>query len=155
MLPQIDFYFVQQVREGAKFRVDFATRSLWLNGKRVIDHGEYDREKFAFHPALFSIEDVLHCAENLYHRYYNSLPSERNDHKRLRYFLALDERELTDNDVLYGESREVAQAELEIFILLRLMDGSLTWHNEWGKWYWQSSAYPTFIILRQWIETHN
>lgn len=152
MIEQLDTYVVQQIRQGAKFRVDFAKRTLWLNGKRVIDHGEYDTDKYAFHPALFSEKHIIECAENLYSRYYNSLPSERNDHKRKRYFLALDERELSDNDMLYGESREVAQGELEIFILLRLMDCSLKWNDEWGKWYWQSTNYPTFIILRQWIE---
>ena len=152
MIEQLDSYVVERVRQGAKFRVNFESRSLWLNGKRVIDHGEYDTEKFAFHPAVFSTEDLIVCAENLYQRYYNSLPSERNDNRRKRYFLALDERELEDDDMLYGESREIAQAELEIFILLRIIDGSLTWNEEWGKWYWQSKNYPTFIILRQWIE---
>lgn len=152
MIEQLDSYVFERIRQGAKFRVDFESRSLWLNGKRVIDHGEYDQEKFILTQGSYSTNFILECAENLYSRYYNSLPSERNDHKRKRYFLALDERELSDNDMLYGESREVAQGELEIFILLRLMDGSLKWNDEWGKWYWQSTNYPTFIILRQWIE---
>lgn len=93
--------------------------------------------------------------EELYHRYKHSIPSERSESTPRRYFMALPERELSDDDMLYGARRDKSQIELELFILCQLL-GGFNWNPEkFGWWFWQSKEDKELIILRQWVEPNN
>ena len=141
---------VARVGLGARFKVDFPGRTLKLNGKPVIDHGKYEGDSGL--PAEWT-GDVLGTIESLYARYKHSVPSERSESKRTCYFRALPEHELEDDDMLYGENRNVAQIRLELFILLCIIEGKLVWDEQkMGKWFWQSPADKDLVILRNWIE---
>ena len=143
---------VHAVEEGANFRVDFPTRSLKLSGKFIIKNGEYTGELGV---QKCSEEEFFSKVEELYGRYKHSLPSERSESKSLRYFMALPERELSDDAMLYGERRDKAQIELELFILCQLL-GGFRWNTEkFGKWFWQSANDKDLIILRDWVEPIN
>lgn len=95
---------VNKVKCGSKFHIDFQKRTLKIDGKYVIKQGEYDGEL-----GLPVFDDPLTIITQLFVRYQHSLPSERSDHKRRKYFNALSEHQLSDEDMLYGEPREVAQ----------------------------------------------
>ena len=97
---------IQAVRDGAKFKIDFPSRSLKLNGKYIIRNGEYEGELGV---SECSEDEFLTNVEELYHRYKHSVPSERSESKSHRYFMALPERNLSDDDMLFGEGRDKAQ----------------------------------------------
>ena len=104
---------------------------------------------------LLETSDVLSCIEGLYSIYKYSLPSERSDSKRRKYFKALSINELTDKQLLVAQNREVSQARLEGFILCSILEGHFMWdEEEHGKWFYQSKSDPDLVILRSWIENN-
>ena len=140
---------VQAVEEGAKFSVDLPSRSLKLNGKRIIQDGKYEGD-LGVEPCTEA--EFLSRVEELYHAYKHSIPSERSESRSRRYFRALPERELSDEAMLYGERRDTAQIELELYVLCQILLG-LTWNPEtMGRWFWQSKNDNDLVILRAWVE---
>lgn len=144
---------LRAVEDGARFKVDFRTRCLKVDGKYVIQNGAYEGE---LGMPKCSEEEFFPKLEKLYRRYKHSIPSERSESTLRRYFMALSEKELSDDDMLYGERREKAQVELELFVLCQLLHG-LKWNPEkFGRWFWQSKEDKELVILRQWVEpNHN
>ena len=144
---------IEKVRRGAKFEVSFETRTLVVNGKKIIDNGKYEGE---LGPAQLPLDKALEIIEFLYVQYKHSVPSERSEHKRHRYFKALCETELSDNDMRYGFLRDEAQLSLELAVLCFILNGSLVWDEvKMGKWFWLSSNDKDLVILRQWVESNN
>lgn len=139
---------IQKVSEGSRFNINFETRTMKIGKKKVIDNGEYgDKELISI-----KINDPLDIIENLYSQYKFSIPSERSENKRRGYFKALSANELTDEELICGERREVARARLEGFILCMILNGKLTWDEfTMGKWFWQSNNDPDLVILKKWI----
>lgn len=143
---------VQAVADGAKFKVDFQSRSLKLDGKYIIQNGKYEGELGI--PGC-SEDDFFTNVEELYHCYKHSVPSERSESKSRLYFKALPERELSDDAMMYGERRDKAQIKLELYILCQVLNG-FKWNPEtMGKWFWQSKVDRDLVILRNWIELGN
>ena len=69
--------------------------------------------------------------------------------------MALPERNLSDDDMLFGEGRDKAQIELELYILCQIING-LKWNPErMGRWFWQSKVDKDLVILKSWIEPEN
>lgn len=140
------------VEDGAKFKIDFQSRSLKLNGKYIIQEGNYDGELGI--PSC-SVEEALSKMEELYHCYKHSVPSMRSEGKSRLYFKALPEKDLSDDAMLYGERRDKAQIELELYLLCQIVNG-LKWNPEkFGKWFWQSKVDKDLVILRNWVEPDN
>ena len=140
---------VQAVEQGARFSVDFRFRSLKLNGKYVIKDGQYDGELGI---SACPGEEFFAEVEELYRRYKHSVPSERSESRSRRYFKALSERELSDEDMLYGWRRDTAQLMLELYFLCQILNG-FTWNSEtMGHWFWQSKNDKDLVILREWVE---
>lgn len=133
-----------KVAEGSRFCVNFEKRTLRVNGK-LADLSEVN--------VLPVSDDILFSTlEGLYVDYKFSAPSERSESHRKCYFKALPEVSLPNSAMLYGERREVARCRLELYVLLMIVSGQLTWHSEWGSWFWQSSIDRDLVILRKWIE---
>lgn len=143
---------VRAVEDGAKFTVDFRSRSLKLNGKYLIQDGRYEGELGV---SLCSGEEFLANVEELYYRYKHSVPSERSEGKSRRYFTALPERELDDQAILYGERRDKAQIKLELYVLVQILGGFAWVPETMGKWFWQSKTDKDLVILRSWVEPDN
>ena len=142
---------IRRVSDGETFNIDFKNQTIKVGKAYLIKNGEYDKKKFSWAPV--SIDDVLNTIDRLYHEYKYSLPSERNDNKRKKYFKALPIDELTDIQLITAKNREVAQASLEGFILCSILYGNLVWdEDKMGKWFWQSEIDPDLVILRSWIE---
>jgi len=147
-MPNIYNESIEKVANGAKFRIDFQTRSLKIDGKYIIKNGEYDGEL-----GVGLTTNPLPIITQLFLRYQHSLPSERSDNKGKKYFIALPEHELSDEDMLYGEPRETAQISLELYVLGVMLNGSLQWDKfAKDKWFWQSPNVKELVILKEWIE---
>ncbi len=140
---------ISAVEGGANFRIDFASRSLKVDGKYIIRNGEYEGS-LGVEPE--SENEVLAHIEELYLSYKHSLPSERSESKSRRYFMALPEKKLDDEDMMYGERRDKAQIELELYLLCQILQGFRWDAGTMGNWFWQSSADKDLVILREWVE---
>lgn len=140
------------VRDGAKFCINLQKRNLSVNGEYLIRNGSHSVPLGCFRKEDFPIDKVIQGIERRYRDFRRSVPSERSESHRRSYFKALPESELSDEDMMYGLQREYARFELEFFVLMMIMCGALVWQEGWGSWFWQSSACPDLIILREWIE---
>lgn len=141
-----------RIRNGESFNVDFEKKTLKVGKDYLIKNGEYDNKKLGW--AQVDVSDVLHTIERLYERYKYSLPSERSDGKRRKYFKALPIEDIPDAKLFDAERREVAKANLEGYILCSILYGNLKWDKSWGSWFWQSKNDPDLIILKSWIENN-
>lgn len=143
---------IRAVEDGANFKIDFQSRNLKLNGKFVIQAGLYEGELGM--PAC-NKDEFFSNVEELYYRYKHSIPSERSASKSRQYFIALSEKDLSDEAMLYGERRDKAQIELELYILCQIISG-IEWDAEkMGKWFWQSKTDKDLVVLRNWVEPDN
>ena len=144
---------IERVENGEKFHIDFEKRNMKVGKTYLIKDGQYDKSKYLLskrdEPA--SIDMALTIIEDLYNTYKYSMPSERSENKRRKYFKALPVEELTDEQLINGEAREVAQCMLEGYILARILDGTVVWQNNWGTFFYQGND-PDLIILKKWIE---
>ena len=134
------------INKGVPFRFDFEKRTLRL-GRKTLTTEDIDTSGFS------DADPVTHL-EELYTLYKKSIPSRRNDAKNSRYFVALPEKEISDEDLMYGEDREKAQGTLELHTLLCILTKAIDWTlNESfkGKWFWKSSADPDLVLLRKWF----
>lgn len=138
---------INAVENGAKFTINFQKRTCRVNGKVVMSEEDKPKDTPYLTP-----EVVFVGIEQRYAAYKNSVPSERSESHRRYYFKALPEKELSDEDMMYGERRELARCKLELYVLIQLLRGNLWWNNSWGTWFWCSKNDKDLIILRDWIE---
>ena len=145
---------IKRVSEGEKFNINFETRTMKVGNTKLIDNGKYDENRLLIYEYnIYSLQTLLHMIRELYRNYKTSIPSERSSKKRKCYFKALSADELTDEQLMCGERREVAQATLEGFILCMILNGELVWDEGiMGKWFWESRSASDLIILRKWVD---
>lgn len=100
--------------------------------------------------ANLSWEDVQENLNNAYWTYAHSVPTKRESNKeRHSYFKALSINELSEEDLMVATDREWSRLLLEMTVLLLKVDGYVEPKNL--GWYWKSSKYPDFVILKDWI----
>lgn len=138
----------EAVFNGKKFSIDLKKRSLKVDGKFLIKDGEYEGELYDEDDSI-AMDDIYPMLDESFYHYQHSVPSERSESKGRLYFRALKEKDLLDEDMLYGMPREIAQFELEMRVLICILDNKLVWDN--NKWFWQSERYKDFIILKEWV----
>lgn len=144
---------IDKVAAGSKFYVNFANRSVRVDGKVVVENGDFGEDTYEKEDD-FSLEGTLATIEELYDEYRHSVPSERSESHRKTYFIALKEKDLGDDDMMYGEQREISRARLETYVLEAISRGWLYWDEEkMGSYYWQSKKHKSLIILRDWVES--
>lgn len=136
---------VRKVEEGAKFSIDFKKRTLRMNGKNI-------DPKSVEMPFKEDFDGLMTNLKIEYNDYKYSVPSERSEKRQRNYFKALPYEELNDDELCYGMRREKARFILEFHILKAIVDGLLTWQDDWGSWFWQSDTDKDFVILREWVE---
>ena len=143
---------LEQVENGERFYIDFESQTMKVGQDKLIDNGEYDTSQALYDENFDSSRTMLDKARELYITYKYSLPSERSDKKRKKYFKALLIDELTDKQLIYGTRREVAQYMLEAFILCAILNGDFMWDDEiHGKWFYQDKIEKDLVILKNWI----
>ena len=149
---------VARVDGGETFSIDFEKRTMKVGKEYLIKNGEYDTSREVFdlgHREIYSIHVSLHMIEELYKNYKYSLPSERSDNKRRKYFKALPIEKIPDDKLLIAERRETARARLEGFILCAIITNQFEWDEKiLGKWFYQSESDPDLVLLRNWIENN-
>lgn len=143
---------IKRVSDGENFYINLKNRSMKIGKKFLIADSIYDQERELIDFGCTDTQAVLSEVEKLYKIYKHSLPSERSDNKRKKYFKALSIEEIPDKYLFNAEKREIAQAKLEGFILCMMLKGKFVWAEDIGKWFWQSKNDPDLVILRNWIE---
>ena len=101
---------IERVDNGERFHIDFEKRNMRVGKEYLIKDGEYDTSKELFGIKIYSLQVALHMIRDLYKSYKHSLPSERSDSKRRKYFKALTIDELPDDQLMIAGRRETAQA---------------------------------------------
>lgn len=91
---------IQAVENGTKFKVDFKTRSFKLNGQYIIQNSQYEGDLGV--ELCASLDEFLSNVEHLYTRYKHSIPSTMSECKSRKYFKALSDKDLEDEDMLFG-----------------------------------------------------
>ena len=146
---------IERVSNGETFHIDFEKRTMKVGKKFLIKDGQYDttRKLNSTTDAICPMELILAIIESKYRHYKHSLPSERSDKKRRTYFKAFSMEELTDEQLMRAERREIAQARLEGYILCMILENKFVWdENKLGKWFWESKEDEDLVILKKWIE---
>jgi hypothetical protein len=143
---------IERVSNGETFHIDFEQRTMKVGKQKIVDNGKYDEDR-----NLIEFDGyVLKTIYELYQEYKYSLPSERSDSKRRKYFKALSMDEILDEQLMIADRREIAQARLEGFILCMVLTGQFIWDEPtMGKWFYQSANDPDLVILRSWVENKN
>lgn len=126
---------IKRIKNGEPFRIDFEKRQVKLNGSFVLT--EFDTPK-----------DTEKELVELFRNYKRSVPSVRADSK---YFFAYDETKLSTKELVENESRYIARAKLELFVLGLIVNNA--WEFEPKQWYWQSKDEPKLVLFRKWFET--
>ena len=145
---------LERVNNGEYFYINFEKRNMKVGNDYLIKEGEFDESKKLIDDLEFySLSEILNNIEMLYEEYKYSLPSERSDNKRRKYFKALPMEEITDEQLMVAERREIARSALEGFILCMIIDGRLVWDDKvmGGKWFYEDKNDPDLIILKEWI----
>lgn len=135
---------INSVSNGSVFNVDLKKKVLQLDKNNIpLDNINVN---------ISSSEDMLSTIYKLFERYKYSVPSERSEGKRRRYFKALKLSEIDYDDFMFGEGRDTAQIKLELYVLL----SSIYYKNFWEKifkehFFYQSDKDKDLIILRDWV----
>jgi len=159
-LKELPIYveLVARVDNGEPFSIDFEKRSMKVGKEYLIKNGEYDTSREVFdmmHRDIYSLQVALHMLRELYKNYKYSLPSERSDSKRKKYFKALPIEKIPDDKLLIAGRRETMQAALEGFVLCAIITDQFKWDEKiMGKWFYQSESDPDLVLLRSWVENN-
>lgn len=141
---------IERVSQGAHAAVDFKNRTLRINGKSIDLNGD------AGIPVFNDLDAWLDEVENLYDEYKYSKPTQSSmKRERKSKFRALTVSELVNelgHDALSNPvSRDVAQAKLEVFILLSLVNGSFNPDELFAKDWFYQGADKSLIIRKDWF----
>lgn len=142
------------VDNGARFRFNFEKRTFHIEGFDLDNDTLFNKQLCGyFDKESWDMERVIQSIESCYYYYKHSVPSERSENRRKSYFRALPEKDLTDEDMMYGLRRETARFELELRVYAFIVLGLFVWDEQtMGKWFWQSSNDKDLVILRDWVE---
>lgn len=138
---------IERVEQGEFFKIDFKKRNLKVGKDFLIKDGKWEKKRILYPFLVFNPQPIL--IDN-FRTYKYSRPSKRSESNRKCYFKALDVNELTDEQLVCGENREVARAKLECFLLCMILQDKLQWTDE-KLWFWKSEEEPDLIILKEWV----
>ena len=135
---------INSVSSGSVFNVDLKKKVLQLDKNNVpLDNINVN---------ISSSEDMLSTIHKLFERYKYSVPSERSEGKRRRYFKALKLSEIEYDDFMFGEGRDTAQIKLELYVLLSSIYHKDFWEEILKEhFFYQSDKDKDLIILKDWV----
>jgi hypothetical protein len=136
---------LDKVERGAKYKINLVDKSLKIDGKEIELTDEL----------LHEASNIGYCGgsywkwlESLYSFYKRSVPSERH-YGNKPYFKAVNVEELTDDEIAFNLPRNLAQFNLEMFVLCASLSGKLKWLND-KHWFYQGED-KELIVLREWV----
>ena len=135
---------INSVSSGSVFNVDLKKKVLQLDKNNIpLDNMSVN---------ISSSEDMLSTIHKLFERYKHSVPSERSEGKRRRYFKALKLSEIEYDDFMFGEGRDTAQIKLELYVLLSSIYHKDFWEEIFKEqFFYQSDKDKDLIILKDWV----
>ena len=135
---------INSVSSGSVFNVDLKKKVLQLDKNNIpLDNINVN---------ISSSEDMLSTIHKLFERYKYSVPSERSEGKRRRYFKALKLSEIEYDDFMFGEGRDTAQIKLELYVLLSSIYHKDFWEEIFKEqFFYQSDKDRDLIILKDWV----
>lgn len=135
---------INSVASGSVFNVDLKKKVLQLDKNNIpLDNMSVN---------ISSSEDMLSTIHKLFERYKYSVPSERSEGKRRRYFKALKLSEIEYDDFMFGEGRDTAQIKLELYVLLSSIYHKDFWEEIFKEhFFYQSDKDRDLIILKDWV----
>ena len=135
---------INSVSSGSVFNVDLKKKVLQLDKNNIpLDNMSVN---------ISSSEDMLSTIHKLFERYKYSVPSERSEGKRRRYFKALKLSEIDYDDFMFGEGRDTAQIKLELYVLLSSIYYKHFWEEIFKEhFFYQSDKDKDLIILKDWV----
>ena len=135
---------INSVSSGSVFNVDLKKKVLQLDKNNIpLDNINVN---------ISSSEDMLSTIHKLFERYKYSVPSERSEGKRRRYFKALKLSEIDYDDFMFGEGRDTAQIKLELYVLLSSIYHKDFWEEIFKEqFFYQSDKDKDLIILKDWV----
>lgn len=130
---------IQAVENGTKFKVDFKTRSFKLNGQYIIQNSQYEGDLGV--ELCASLDEFLSNVEHLYTRYKHSIPSTMSECKSRKYFKALSDKDLEDEDMLFGKTLS--------------KNASLAFLNKKAKLYENREGWRLIGMLKKMLDDNN
>lgn len=144
----------KMIELGAKFRINFKKKELKVAGengkyKTIIGNGEFEGNLGLDYMGM-AIQDFESDIIRKFQAFYHSVPSERSQSReRHAYFKALPESLLSNEDMLYGVSRELAQFELEYSLLVAAIQKYL--YGKWDEKHWFWKPTEGCVIYKEWV----
>ena len=140
MIATMDYNeFIDQVENGYRFKIDLVNKKSYLKGLGV--HAKWKEVKVKDLTEPTSWETV----EQLYIIYKKSVPTNVKLNGNHPYFKAVETSELNETDIFCGQQRNIAQAMLELYVMIAHLP------IEDGKWFWQSKNDKDLVVKREWL----
>ena len=134
---------LDRVSKGAKFKINLVDKTLKIDGNEIILEGNLIDENDVGNGNPWEI------LETLYLSYKRSVPSAHHNGSK-SYFHADSVEDLTDDEMVFNEPRNLAQFALEAYVLFASVSGKLKIENE-KHFFWQSKVFPECVVLREWL----
>ena len=132
-----------EVSQEKPFYINIKKRTIKVNKKYLIKEGVIQNG----YTINLSNRDPYEVIQVNYEIFKTSRP-DRNCKRS--YFKAKSSDELTDKEFVIGESRSLAQAILEGYIVCAIVTNKMYWKNP-KHWYWVSPRDKDLILLREWV----
>ena len=140
---------LEAVNCGKKVHINLVDKTVKINGKEINLDGKELIDVTDMEYVRCNLTKPWDILEELYANYKRSVPSATTKTNK-PYFKADSVEDLTDDEIAFNESRDLAQIILESFVLLSSLSGWLTWQND-NHWFWQSDKYPDCVVIKEWI----
>ena len=132
--------YIDAVENGSKFKINLVDKAAYLKKQGKNKKWKQVEIQKLIDPASWEV------VEELYKIYKRSIPTNVKLNGNRPYFKAVPLDELNESDIVCGEQRNIAQAMLELYILIADLE------MEEGKWFWQSRKDKDLVVLRKWIK---
>lgn len=132
--------YIDAVENGCKFKINLIDKKAYLKRQGRNKRWKRVHIQNLIDPVSWNI------VEKLYGIYKYSIPSQVKLNGNSPYFKAIPIYELKDSDIVCGEQRNIAQAMLELYILIADLK------MDEGKWFWQSEKDNDLVVLKKWLK---
>ena len=145
-------FIVEKANDTTHIRFDLIGKKIRYNNKNIVDY-DFDTGEVFIENELSNIplitkdevgENWKETIKKLYFEHYYSVPSINNIPSP---FVAKHVDDLSYEDMLLGENRNVTSAKLQALLILGSLTGLIQWEDN-DKHYWYSDK---LYVYRNWI----
>lgn len=135
---------IDAITQNVPVYIDLVNKNLRIGKQKIIKKGNVT-ETFEDIQLILNKRDI----DELYYTFVHSYPSQSSLCNK-PYYAALPSSQLSDEEMVTSKKRDIAQVELEAYILLAFMNGTEKWSNP-KHWFWRSNKHKDFFILSSWV----